>query len=105
MVEKKFAAYTTAEGGQVQPDKIFIYWLSPAEIGNAIFEWAKDTGKIGSIETVLDIIEDEFSTDKIFHGIPIEIALNALYMLQDEGKSQVIYSQNTDSYAVKFFNI
>ena len=87
MVQNKFAAYTSAEGGDVEPDKIFVYWLSPSDIGSAIFEWAKDTGKIGSIETVIDIIEDEFSTDKIFHNIPIEIALNALYMLQDEGKS------------------
>ena len=79
MVEKKFAAYTTAEGGQVEPDKIFVYWLSPTEIATSIFDWAKDTGKIGSIETVLDIIEDEFSKDKIFYNIPIEIALNALY--------------------------
>ena len=81
MVGKKFAAYTTATDSQVEPDKIFVYWISPTEIATSIFEWAKETGKIGSIETVLDIIEDEFSKDKIFYNIPIEIALNALYQL------------------------
>ena len=54
---------------------------------------------------MLDIIEDEFQQDQIFYNIPIEIALNGLYILQDEGKAQVIYTENTDSYAVKFFNI
>ena len=70
-----------------------------------LFKWAKEGGRIGSIETLVDIIEDEFNKDEVFYQMPIEMVLNALYLLQDEGKSQVIYSQNTDSYAVKFFNI
>lgn len=101
MVSKKFADYTSNN----EKDKIFVYWRSPQDVAQAIFSWAKNTGRIGSIETVLDIIEDEFQKDQIFYKMPIEIVLNALYLLQDEGKSQVIYSENTDSYAVKFFNI
>jgi len=89
----------------VEQERIFIYWRSPAEVSAAIFKWAKDGGRIGSIETVLDIIEDDLNKDEIFFNMPIEIVLNSLYILQDEGKSQVIYSENTDSYAVKFFNI
>ena len=56
-------------------------------MAQAIFKWAKESGKIGSIETVLDIIEDEFNKEEVFFGMPIEIVLNSLYLLQDEGKS------------------
>ena len=64
MVEKKFADYTAAKGNDnVQRDTIFVYWRSPAEVSQSIFRWAKDTGRIGSIETVIDIIEDEFNKD------------------------------------------
>ena len=106
LVDNKFADYTAAaDGGAPQADRIFIYWRSPQEVAQAIFAWAKESGRIGSIETVLDIIEDEFQKGQIFYNMPIEIVLNALYLLQDEGKAQVIYSDGTDSYAVKFFNI
>ena len=56
-------------------------------MAGAIFNWAKETGRIGSIETVLDIVEDEFNKEQIFYGMPLEIVLNALYLLQDEGKA------------------
>ena len=103
LVEKKFADFSSqTEGGE--PDKIFVYWRSPSDVATAIFKWVKDTGKIGSIETVIDIIEDEFNQDQVFHGMPIEIVLNALYLLQDEGKAEVFKTSSGD-YAVKFFNI
>ena len=62
-------------------DKIFIYWKSPAEVATAIFKWAKEGGQIGSIVTVLDIVEDEFNEKEMFYNMPIEIVLNALYIL------------------------
>ena len=78
MVSKKLADFTSTEQ---QKDKIFVYWRSTQDIAEAIFKWAKDTARIGSIETLLDIIDDEFQKDQIFYQIPIEIALNALYLL------------------------
>ena len=105
MVDNKFADFTANQTEGNEQDKIFVYWRSLQEVAQAIFKWAKDGGKIGSIETVLDIIEDEFQKGEMFYKMPIEMVLNALYLLQDEGKAQVIYSENTDSYAVKFFNI
>ena len=58
MVSNKHAAYTTNTGQS--KDKIFVYWRSLSDVANAIFKWAKEGGRIGSIETVLDICEDEF---------------------------------------------
>ena len=65
LVDNKFGDFTAAanQPGAPEPDRIFIYWRSPQEVAQAIFAWAKDSGRIGSIETVLDIIEDEFQKD------------------------------------------
>ena len=60
MVLNKMADYTVKKNQDNTQDKIFIYWRSPSEVAQAIFKWAKESGRIGSIETVLDIIEDEF---------------------------------------------
>jgi hypothetical protein len=42
---------------------------------------------------------------EIFYGMPIEIVLKACGALQQVGKAQVFYSDNTDTHGVKFFNI
>jgi hypothetical protein len=56
LVSNKCADWTNQEA----KDTIFVYWKSPSDVAQAVFGWAKNTGRIGSIETVLDIIEDEF---------------------------------------------
>ena len=82
LVSNKFADFThSKQDPNVDQDRIFIYWRSPAEVSSAIFKWAKDGGRIGSIETVLDIIEDDLNKDEIFFNMPIEIVLNSLYIL------------------------
>lgn len=61
MVQHKFADWTSTN--QAERDSIFIYWRSPGDVAKAIFAWAKDGGRIGSIETVLDLIEDDLNSD------------------------------------------
>ena len=63
MVSNKFADFTSKQTAGVDQDQIFVYWRSSADVASAIFKWAKDNGRIGSIETVIDIIEDEFQKD------------------------------------------
>ena len=59
MVANKFADYTTRGPAEGDHDKVFVYWRSLQEVADAIFKWAKETGRIGSIETVLDMIDDD----------------------------------------------
>ena len=40
-------------------DRIFVYWRSIQEVAEAIHKWADDTGRIGSVETVLDLCDDD----------------------------------------------
>jgi len=39
-------------------ESIFVYWRSLQEIAQAIHKWADNTGRIGSVETVLDLTDD-----------------------------------------------
>lgn len=86
-------------------DRIFVYWRSIQEVAEAIHKWADETGRIGSVETVLDLCDDDENKKQIFYKMPVEIVLKACASLQQVGKAQVFYSDNTDTHGVKFFSI
>ena len=58
-----------------------MYWRSIQEIAQAIYAWADKNAKIGSVETIVDICEDESSKDEIFYKMPIEVVLRGCYAL------------------------
>lgn len=74
-------------------------------MADAIHKWAQSTARIGSVEQVIDLIDDSANRKEIFYGMPIEVVLKACTALQQVGKAQVFYSENTDTHGVKFFNI
>jgi hypothetical protein len=76
MIKTKFADWTGQE-----KEKVFIYWKSITEIADSIFKWVNATGRIGSIETVVNIAEDEEQKNESFYGLPLEIIIKALYQL------------------------
>ena len=100
MQKNQFGDYTSES-----KDKIFIYWRSIQEVATAIHKWADANAKIGSVETVMDLTDDSSAKNEIFYKMPIEIVLKACTALQQVGKAQVFYSDNTDTHGVKFFNI
>ena len=100
METNKFGDYTAES-----KEKIFVYWRSIQEIADAIHKWAEATGRIGSVETVLDVCDDSMNKNEIFYRMPVEIILKACAALQEVGKAQVFYSDNTDTHGVKFFSI
>ena len=100
MSKNQLADYTSES-----KDKVFLYWRSIQEVATAIHKWADKNAKIGSVETVIDLTDDPMTKKEIFHKMPIEIVLKACVALQQVGKAQVFYSDNTDTHGVKFFNI
>ena len=74
-------------------------------IAQAIYSWADRTARIGSVEAVIDICQEAENKAEIFYLLPIEMVMQSLKQLEDQGKAQVFYSDNTDSYGVKFFHI
>ena len=100
MQQNKFGEFTAES-----QEAIFVYWRSLQEIAEAIHRWADNTGRIGSVETVLDLTDDSANRDQIFFQMPVEVVLRACATLQEVGKAQVFYSDNTDTHGVKFFAI
>ena len=100
MQANKFGEYTAES-----QESIFVYWRSLQDIAQAIHKWADSTGRIGSVETVLDLTDDSANRSEIFYQMPVELVLKACAALQEVGKAQVFYSDNTDTHGVKFFAI
>ena len=100
MEANKFGEYTSQS-----KERVFVYWRSIQELAQAIHNWADTTGRIGSVETVLDVCDDSDNKKEIFYKVPVEIVLKACAALQEVGKAQVFYSDNTDTHGVKFFSI
>ena len=48
-------------------EKIFVFWEPIQKIADAIHKWADSTGRIGSVETILDLCDDEANTGEIFY--------------------------------------
>ena len=82
METNKFADYTAES-----KEKVFVYWRSIQEIADAIHKWAETTGRIGSVETVLDVSDDSMNKNEIFYRMPVEIILKACAALQEVGKA------------------
>ena len=53
MQANRFAEFTAES-----QERILVYWRSLQEIAEAIHRWADNTGRIGSVETVLDLTDD-----------------------------------------------
>ena len=100
MEANKFGEYTSQS-----KERVFVYWRSIQELAQAIHNWADTTGRIGSVETGLDVCDDSDNKKEIFYKVPVEIVLKACAALQEVGKAQVFYSDNTDTHGVKFFSI
>jgi hypothetical protein len=80
-----------------------VYWRSIQEIAHAVYSWADKNAKIGSVETIVDICEDEGAKEEIFYKMPLELVLRGCYALQEVGKAEVFGSKEEDSLGVKFF--
>lgn len=76
MVKNKFADW--AKGDK---EKVFVYWRALQEVADSIFDWVNRTGRIGSVETVIDLVEDDDNKNESFFGLPLELVLKALYLL------------------------
>ena len=100
MQTNKFGEFTAESR-----ESIFVYWRGLQEIATAIHRWADNTGRMGSVEIILDLTDDTANRNEIFYQMPVEVVLRACAALQEVGKAQIHYSDSTDTHAVKFFAI
>eukprot|EP01016_Furgasonia_blochmanni_P005480 TRINITY_DN1212_c0_g1_i6.p4 TRINITY_DN1212_c0_g1~~TRINITY_DN1212_c0_g1_i6.p4 ORF type:complete len:181 (+),score=41.75 TRINITY_DN1212_c0_g1_i6:190-732(+) len=84
-----------------QQESFFIYFQSPHEIANLVYDWARSNAFIGKIQTLQWIAtgDDTPKTHKLYN-LPLELLLKAGYILENEGRAQVI--QIDIDYGLKF---
>ena len=68
-------------------EKFFVYWQPIQKIADAIHKWADKTGKIGSVETIMDLTDDHSVKNEIFYKMPPEIILKACEALAEVNKA------------------
>jgi hypothetical protein len=68
---------------------VFIYWKSIQEYAEAIYKWADETGRMNSVESLIDITNSEENKSQIFYKVPVEIIAKACEALERENKAEV----------------
>ena len=58
-----------------------MFWQPIQKIADSIHQWADRTGKIGSVEVVMDLVDDSDNKNELFFGMPVEIVIKACYAL------------------------
>ncbi|XP_030377246.1 vacuolar protein-sorting-associated protein 25 [Scaptodrosophila lebanonensis] len=78
-----------------------VYWYTLDEYGNMVYEWVQETGQVNSVCTIYEIAKGENTTQCQFHGVDEAVLVNALRLLEEKGKCELI--ELDDSHGVKFF--
>lgn len=78
-----------------------VYWHTLEEWGDIIYNWAQESGFIGSVCTLFELTQGEDTTDQEFHGLDTEVLIRSLRMLENARKAELILFD--DNQGVKFF--
>lgn len=80
-----------------------IYWKTPTEWGNLIYNWAVGTGNTNTVCTFFELKEGDDVAGEEFFGIDDRALINALQTLEKQRKAEIIRDENEDIQGVKFF--
>lgn len=80
-----------------------IFWKTPAEWGNLLYNWAVSTGNTNSVCTLFELKEGDDSQGQEFSGIDDRVLVKALQCLEKERKAEIMTDDNGDLQGVKFF--
>jgi len=83
-----------AEWIDKKKDRCFVYWNTPVEWGNIIYDWAKSNGLLNTVETFFEIMNAETQ----FKGMDFPMLLHCLKTLEKSQKAELIGEDG-----VKFF--
>eukprot|EP00826_Nyctotherus_ovalis_P047355 TRINITY_DN543_c0_g1_i12.p2 TRINITY_DN543_c0_g1~~TRINITY_DN543_c0_g1_i12.p2 ORF type:complete len:182 (-),score=77.46 TRINITY_DN543_c0_g1_i12:48-593(-) len=86
MLKSGAAAYSTSA-----KDKITVYYKTVKDYADAIYKWALETGRMNSVESIVDIATSSENNTEIFYKVPVEIIKSACEELQKQRKAEVFY--------------
>ncbi|XP_017146961.2 vacuolar protein-sorting-associated protein 25 [Drosophila miranda] len=78
-----------------------VYWYTLEAYGNMVYDWIQETGQTNSICTLYEIASGESTTQMDFHGVDESVLLNALRLLEEKGRCELI--EIDGSHGVKLF--
>jgi len=81
-----------------------IYFKSPAEWADAMYQYAERASTFGSVLTVFELREGSTTSDAPFHGLDAGTVLAAVRVLRDTGRADMFESgvgADTDLVGVK----
>ncbi|PWY97702.1 ESCRT-II complex, vps25 subunit [Testicularia cyperi] len=87
----------------VSGTRISVYWKTPQEWGDSIYDWIMQTGQNKSIMTLFELTRDDQVQDQEFYNLPTSILRLALKHLSTQGKAQIFAGTEAgDGEGVKF---
>lgn len=97
-------------GDKMAGGGVRVYTFTKRELADMLFAWATAFGRLGGIETVFALHSGEDTEREKFHGLPSEMIVAALKLLEEEGRCEVFGEgefdeDGEDQTGVKFFGI
>lgn len=80
---------------------LLVFWQKPETWAENIYQWAVNTGRIGSVETIEGLVSGDETVQEDFYGMPVNFALHVIKTLEKTRKVEMF--QVGDGFAVKFF--
>jgi len=84
-------------------DRIIIYWRSPEEWANLIYDYVNSKGLTDAVCTIYELRESDDVEDQEFFHLDLDVFMKSLEVLQRKGKAQVFGSPGDTNLGVKFF--
>ncbi|KAG2203342.1 hypothetical protein INT46_005493 [Mucor plumbeus] len=92
------------EGGSKGPkSEALIYWHTPEDWANLIWNWINETGQNNQIVTYYEIANGELAEGQEFFELDKALLSKALNVLVKRGNAQIFKGTDEDSMGVKFF--
>jgi len=95
MVDKNLAVYEPAKPSRAA----LLYWRSPEEWADVLYEWVTNTGQLNTILTFYEISDPPVPS--ALSGIPDSLLRSAISVLTKSGRAQLISISDGDG--VRFF--
>ncbi|TKY89539.1 hypothetical protein EX895_001324 [Sporisorium graminicola] len=101
--EDQLSGTAKSKGAVDSNAKAYIYWKTPVQWADAIYEWVMATGQNKSIMTLFELSQGELVQGQDFYELPTPLLRQALKHLSTQGKAQIFAgSEAEDGEGVKF---
>jgi ESCRT-II complex subunit VPS25 len=85
-----------------QKTHVDIYWKSPAQWADIIYQWVNTNGYNGSVLTVYELLEGDTGQGAEFHGMNPELFRKAIHVLNQKGYAELMQGSTAEADGVKF---